>query len=282
MQVQYEHGNNALQRAVLRNDVASVIDLLSVEGVDINAVNNMHATALYLVVQKWNDFIIIQHQRPSSADAARRCLEIARLLLSHKSIDPTIVGIYGRTVIHAAIPYACDVDHEDISMLDVLLTDGRIDPRIPSPRIGEPIHFAILSMCNLAAVDRLLKDPRVDPTATFIYQDLPKSPLELAADKRHVLIARRLLEEASVMKTLTPEIRDRLGLTAANVEKTIANAAWKRRRHATMTFAKYWESRDAEGGKRTRRNKRSIGRRANAIGGRRTRRNKRRVREGGQ
>ena len=105
-----------------------------------------------------------------------------------------------------------------------------------------------------------------------------KSPLEIAYARRNRPVAFRLLEETRVMETITPEIRDWLDLTPANIEQMIAEKAWARRRHATMTFAKYWESRAAEGGKRTRRNKRRVGRRVNTVGGRRTRRNKRRVR----
>ena len=267
-------GNNALHLAAIYAD-PEIVELLLRDGrIDINAVNNKHETALLIAAEFF------------SCRIRKDMVYIAQLLLNAKDIDPTIADYAGKNALHAAILYPrrdtqsyTVAIESDISMLDMLLKDGRIDPTTRSRFAGEPIHEAV-GAGNLAAVDRLLKDPRVDPTsmhhvARGMAPRSPRSPLEIAYTFAHKPIALRLLEETRVMETITPEIRDWLGLTSANIEKMIAEKAWARRRHATTAFAKYWESRAAEGGKRTRRNKRRVGRRVNAIGGRRTRLNKR-------
>ena len=258
-----ERGRNALHLAAAEGHPAIVKLLLEDGRIDVNAIDNMGETALFQALSRWK-YYGFQFPRENY-------VEVIKLLFKAPDIRPDIRPFNGMTSIHVVIP----IDNADVSMLDMLLKDGRIDPTIQNAYDGEPIHWAVF-IGNLAAVDRLLKDNRVVPTSKRMRDG--KSPLEIAYARRNRPVAFRLLEETRVMETITPEIRDWLDLTPANIEQMIAEKAWARRRHATMTFAKYWESRAAEGGKRTRRNKRRVGRRVNTVGGRRTRRNKRRVR----
>lgn len=261
-------GNNALHIAA-ESGHPEIVELLLGDGrIKVNAVNAVGETALYKAVYNW--------RHSATSDTRENYMAIANLLLNAPGIDPTIIGLAGIiTLIHIAIPSPL----QDISMLDMLLTDGRIDPTTQAAYAGEPIHMAVF-MGNFAAVDRLLQDNRVDPTSITIRANgVSMSPIEIAHERGNKQIALRLLQETGVLKTITPEVGHWLNLSQKNVDdilRGIEEKAWARRRHAVTGFAKYWESRDAEGGKRTRRNKRRIGRRVNAIGGKRTRRNKRR------
>ena len=255
------HGNNALHLAAREGRPAIVKRLLEDGIIDVNALNNGHETALFIAVKGCSIYL---HQR-NIGDY----MESVQLLLNARGIHPEIANSEGNTIIHAAVL------EYDSGILDLLLKDGRVDPTARNHEYLAPIHIALLSGSRTDAVDILLKDRRVDPTAEFTNYEGKWSPLKYAAAHGDKPIALRLLEETRVMETITPEIRDWLGLTPENIEEIIKDSAWKRRRHATTAFAKYWESRAAEGGKRTRRNKRRVGRRVNTVGGRRTRRNKR-------
>lgn len=284
-----EFGNNALHLAASLGYPEIVERLLKDGRFDVNAVTNYHETALFMAVRQWAN---IRASRENY-------IKIVRLLLKVKGIEPEIQNYdditeeEDQTAIFKAIPYVTDIDPDtDISMLDLLLNDGRINPRIPSKYDGEPIHHAVLAN-NLAAIDRLLKDSRVDPTAKCNFGGVLLSPLELAVDGNRREIVLRLLEETRVIKSLNEDIKNRLKLDPTNIEAAIAITAWKRRRAAVCEFYRQqklrgWKPKaEAEavlgnnavcnnttGGKRTRRNKRHVGRRVNAIGGKGTRRKK--------
>ena len=286
--------NNALHEAATSGHPAIVERLLRDERFDVNAVNDYRETALFKAVSQWNlaGSLEIHHT------ATRRdYIEIVKLLLNASGIKPELSNRKGSTIIHAAIPD----EGADMSMLNMLLMNTNVNPKKASPYYGEPIHVAV-SLGNLAAVDTLLKDRRVDPTSEFNFaRDGLMSPLEMAYAQRHKPIALRLLEETRVMETITPSIRRWVetadpGNHPINIEEMIKAKAWQRRRHAICEFYRQQKLRgwipkyeqeaeavlgnnaacnNAKGGKRTRRNKRRVGRRMNAIG--RTRHNKRRV-----
>jgi ankyrin repeat protein len=149
--------------------------------------------------------------------------------------DPSVV----HWMLDNALHMAAKEGHYDI--VELLLKDGRIDPNAVNKAGYTALHSALL-LKHPRIVYLLLKDPRVDPTAPYIERGLKRSPLELA-DSRNKQLVNRLLEEPRVIKSLTADIKTRLGLDDPpnRITDAIARGAWRRRRAAIMAHAAHWD-----------------------------------------